>query len=84
MSTNRDGLTSPRPVLASLVAFIGAGLRPSTALARAITVVLAAKLIAVVAMAIFLFFNPGNLLRFQLFEPVKISNKGETRESTCI
>jgi hypothetical protein len=56
MSTNRDGLTSPRPVLASLVAFIGAGLRPSTALARAITVVLAAKLIAVVAMAIFLFF----------------------------
>jgi len=45
---------SPRPVLASLVAFIGAGLRPSTALARAITVVLAAKLIAVVA--IFLFF----------------------------
>ena len=47
---------SPRPVLASLVAFIGAGLRPSTALARAITVVLAAKLIAVVAMAIFLFY----------------------------
>jgi uncharacterized PurR-regulated membrane protein YhhQ (DUF165 family) len=55
---------SPRPVLASLVAFIGAGLRPSTALARAITVVLAAKLIAVVAMAIFLFFNPGTFSAF--------------------
>jgi hypothetical protein len=51
-------------VLASLVAFIGAGLRPSTALARAITVVLAAKLIAVVAMAIFLFFNPGTFSAF--------------------
>ena len=63
MSTNRDGLTSPRPVLASLVAFIGAGLRPSTALARAITVVLAAKLIAL-AMGIFLFFNPGTFSAF--------------------
>jgi hypothetical protein len=51
-------------VLASLVAFIGAGLRPSTALARAITVVLAAKLIAVVAMGIFLFFNPGTFSAF--------------------
>ena len=44
-----------RPVLASLAAFIGAGLRPSTALARAIVVVLAAKLIAVVAMMVFQF-----------------------------
>jgi len=47
---------SSRPVLASLVAFIEAGLRPSTALARAIVIVLAAKLIAIVAMMVFLFF----------------------------
>ena len=38
---------SQRPVLASLIAFIGAGLRPSTALARAIVVVLTVKLVAV-------------------------------------
>lgn len=47
---------SRRPVLASLVAFIGAGLRPSTALARAIVIVLAAKLIAVVAMTVYFHF----------------------------
>ena len=47
---------SSRPVLVSLVAFIGAGLRPSTALARAIVVVLAAKLIAVAAMIIYFHF----------------------------
>ena len=41
---------SPRPVLASLAAFIGAGLRPRTVLARAIVIVLAAKLIAVAGM----------------------------------
>jgi hypothetical protein len=42
-----------RPVLASLAAFIGAGLRPSSALARAIVIVLAAKLVAVLAMSVF-------------------------------
>ena len=47
---------SQRPVLASLVAFIGAGLRPSTALARAIVIVLAAKLIAVAAMIVYFHF----------------------------
>jgi hypothetical protein len=49
-------IMSTRPVLASLAAFIGVGLRPSTALARAIVIVLAAKLIAVVAMMVFQFF----------------------------
>ena len=43
---------SPRPVLASLAAFIGAGLRPQSPLARAIVVVLAIKLVAVVTMMI--------------------------------
>ena len=47
---------SQRPVLASLVAFIGAGLRPSTALARAIVIVLAAKLIVVAAMMVYFHF----------------------------
>ncbi len=51
---------SPRPVLASLAAFIGAGLRPRTALARAIAIVLAAKLIAVVAMVAFAYFADLN------------------------
>ena len=44
---------SLRPLLASLAAFVGAGLRPRSALARAIVVVLAAKLIAVVAMMVY-------------------------------
>jgi hypothetical protein len=44
---------SLRPLLASLAAFVGAGLRPTTALARAIMLVLTAKLVAVVAMTIF-------------------------------
>ena len=56
MDAERDRLTTPRPVLGSLAAFVSAGLRPRSLLARAIVVVLAAKLIAVVAMAIFLFF----------------------------
>lgn len=56
MSFDRDRLMSPRPLLASLGAFIGAGLRPPTALARAIVVVLAAKFIAVAAMMVFLLF----------------------------
>ena len=47
---------SPRPLLASLLAFIGAGLRPPTALARAIVIVLAAKLIAVAAMGVYFLF----------------------------
>ena len=47
---------SPRPVLASLAAFVGAGLRPSTALARAIMIVLAAKLVAVLAMIVYFHF----------------------------
>ena len=47
---------SPRPLIASLAAFIGAALRPPTALARAIVIVLAAKLIAVAAMGVYFHF----------------------------
>jgi uncharacterized PurR-regulated membrane protein YhhQ (DUF165 family) len=56
VNADRDGLMSPRPVLASLAAFIGAGLRPPSPLARAIVIVLAAKLIAVVVMTVFFLF----------------------------
>jgi hypothetical protein len=48
---------SPRPMLASLAAFVGAGLRPQSPLARAIVIVLAAKLIAVVAMTVYFNFT---------------------------
>jgi hypothetical protein len=51
---------SSRPVLASLAAFIGAGLRPQTPLARAIVIVLAAKLVAITAMMLFLFVADQN------------------------
>jgi len=51
---------SQRPVVASLIAFIGAGLRPSTALARAIVVVLAVKLVAVAAMTAYQHFADQN------------------------
>ena len=51
---------APRPVLASLAAFIGAGWRPASPLARAIVIVLAAKLIAVAAMTVFLFVADQN------------------------
>ena len=51
---------SSRPVLASLAAFIDAGLRPRTPLARTIVIVLAAKFIAVVAMMVFLFVADQN------------------------
>lgn len=47
---------SQRPLIATLAAFIGAGLRPPTALARAIVIVLAAKLIAVAAMIVYFHF----------------------------
>jgi len=53
VNADRDGLMSPRPVLASLAAFVGAGLRPASPLARAIVIVLAAKLIAVVIMLVY-------------------------------
>jgi len=51
---------SPGPVLASLTAFVRAGLRPRSLLARAVVFVLAAKLIAVASMMIFQHFaNPN-------------------------
>ena len=56
MNAERDRLTPARPVLASLAAFVSAGLRPRGLLARAIVVVLAAKLIAVAAVMAFSHF----------------------------
>ena len=56
MSAKQDKRT-PQPVLASLAAFVDAGLRPTTALSRAIVAVLAAKLVAVAAMMVFLLFT---------------------------
>ncbi len=53
---------SPRPVLASLAAFIGAGLRPRTMLARAIVVVLAAKVIAVAGMMAYQHFTDRKIV----------------------
>ena len=48
---------SPKPVLASLAAFVNAGLRPRSMLARAIVIVLAVKLVAVVAMSVYFHFT---------------------------
>jgi hypothetical protein len=56
LNAERDRLTPARPVLASLAAFVSAGLRPRGLLARAIVVVLAAKLIAVAAVMAFSHF----------------------------
>ena len=61
VDADRDRFVSPRPVLASLAAFIGAGLRPRGMLARAIVVVLAAKLIAVAAMTAYQHFADQNV-----------------------
>lgn len=50
MHADNKPLKSSRPVLASLAAFLRAGLRPRSALARAIVTVLVIKLIAVLGM----------------------------------
>jgi len=57
LQVDRDRLVTPRPVLASLAAFVRAGLRPQSALARAIVVVLAVKLVAVTAMGVYFHFT---------------------------
>jgi hypothetical protein len=44
-----------KAVLSSLADFIGAGLRPRTPLAKAITVALAVKLVFIVSIKVFLF-----------------------------
>jgi hypothetical protein len=49
-----------RTVAASFSAFVAAGLRPTTPLARAIVLVLVVKLVAVVAMKVFLFSGDQN------------------------
>jgi hypothetical protein len=60
LNAGRGRLMSRRPVLASLGAFVRAGLRPRSMLARAVVFVLAAKLIAVAGMMIFQHFaNPN-------------------------
>jgi len=51
MEIDRDSPVSRRPVLESLAAFVSAGIRPRSVLARAIVIVLAIKLIAVAGMA---------------------------------
>ncbi|MGA2566466.1 MAG: hypothetical protein ABSF41_06525 [Pseudolabrys sp.] len=53
---------SPGPVLASLAAFVSAGLRPRSVLARAVVIVLAAKLIAVASMMIYQHFDKQNVV----------------------
>ncbi len=62
MHADRDEFTSPRPLLATLAAFIRAGLRPQSPLARAIVIVLVAKLIAVVAMMAYQHFAEANVI----------------------
>jgi ABC-type sulfate transport system permease component len=53
---------SSGPVLASLAAFVSAGLRPRSVLARAVVIVLAAKLIAVASMMIYQHFDKQNVV----------------------
>jgi hypothetical protein len=50
MHADNKPIKSSRPVLASLAAFLRAGLRPHSALARAIVTVLVIKLFAVLGM----------------------------------
>jgi hypothetical protein len=53
MSVERDQPISRHPVLSSLAAFLGSAIRPRSMLARAIVLVLALKLVAVIGMAIY-------------------------------
>jgi len=53
VNTKNNRFESTRPLLASLAAFVHAGLRPRTMLARAIVTVLVIKLVAVTAMIAF-------------------------------
>jgi len=52
MNADDSRFQSTQPILASLAAFVQAGLRPRTALARAIVTVLIIKLVAIAGMAI--------------------------------
>ena len=61
---------SPGPVIASLAAFVSAGLRPRSLLARAIVFVLGAKLIAVAGMIIFQHFANPNVTAAAVFDRV--------------
>jgi len=57
-------------MIASLAAFVRAGLRPRSMLARAIVFVLAAKLIAVASMMIFQHFANPNVTDAAVFDRV--------------
>lgn len=48
-------------VLSSLAAFLAAGARPPTPLAKAIVLVLVVKLMAIAAIGVFLFSSPGRM-----------------------
>jgi hypothetical protein len=56
-ASKRCAVAPSRPVLSSLSAFLSAVRRPPTPLARAIVTVLAIKLVAVAAMAIYFHFS---------------------------
>ena len=49
-------------VLSSLAAFLAAGARPPTPLAKAIVLVLVVKLMAIAAIGVFLFSNHGRMV----------------------
>ena len=53
MHAGNDRFMPPRPLLSSLAEFVRAGLRPRSALARAIVTVLVIKLFAVAGMMVF-------------------------------
>ena len=49
-------------VLSSLAAFLAAGARPPTPLAKAIVLVLVVKLMTIAAFGVFLFSSPGRMV----------------------
>jgi hypothetical protein len=53
MDANRERSAWDGPLLSSLAAFLRAGVRPQSMLARAIVAVLVVKLVAVAAMSVF-------------------------------
>src|SRR5260370_17819497 len=53
---------SMNAVLSSLAAFLAAGARPPTPLAKAIVLVLVVKLMAIAAISVFLFSNHGRMV----------------------
>jgi hypothetical protein len=56
-------------VLSSLAAFLAAGARPPTPLAKAIVLVLVVKLMAIAAIGVFLFSSTGRMV----VDPITVS-----------